>query len=172
MERDESLPKSFVLDVYYDVDLKKAQKAGIITEEQNNGPKTTKKATPVKKATPPKRPGPKSKTRTGPKSKTRPNGDDDEVIPNFSSSSDEKEDASPEPKMPKANANYIRKRPKIKLTMEDLEADDSDDEIWKENEKKTPNGNANGRNRRILPRRNARPQSQEKPQYSTESESD
>ena len=138
MEKDERLSQDFINDVYYDVDLKKASQnntTGITVAEKKNDTKdepSTPKAstTEVDKKTTP-RPGPKSKTRPGPKSRTKAfkspevksdddNDDDPEDVPDLSDT---------EEKVMKPNKDYIRKRKKLVLTMEDLEPEASDEEF-------------------------------------------
>merc|ERR1711971_989465 len=38
----------------------------------------------------------------------------------------------PDPDLPRKNENYIRKRPRLNLTLEDLEADEVEDENWQQ----------------------------------------
>ena len=82
--------------------------------------KTPKTGTP--------RPGPKSKTRPGPKSKTKAaspkaskaqSNEDSEEVPDLSDTEE----------IMKPNKEYIRKRKKLVLTMEDLEPEASDEEF-------------------------------------------
>ena len=122
MEKDERLSKDFINDVYYDVDLKKAQNnTGIEKKEPKDESSTPKQSiTEVEKKTP--KPGPKSKTRPGPKSRTKAKSpvpdEDPEDIPDLS-----------DEEIMKPNKEYIRKRKKLVLTMEDLEPEASDEEF-------------------------------------------
>lgn len=180
MEKDDRISKEFVSDVYYDVDLKKAQNAGLQPgvkpdsdsapedeksdeENENKSDFSDEKSSKSYDKTP--KVGPRSKTRPVPKSRmkqTEPETEiDNEDIPDFSSSDDEskkrKETAAvqpiksknsvkkPGPKSAKkaslfdrTNTHYVRKRPKMSLTLEDLEdGDGSEDENWSSSKKES-----------------------------------
>lgn len=179
MEKDSSLSKDFILDVYYDIDLKKAQNAGAAAKQPliNNGSSNTPK--PVQKKTDQKVTVSDKKRKPGPKSKTRPpSSDENSDIPDFSDSENKPSNKdSEEEEEPRINKNYIRKRPKINLTMEDLEAGSEDD--WdkspdsskkKRSNKKTSHSST--AKKRVMPRRQAaRAAKQKNAEFSEEDES-
>ena len=136
----------FCLQVYYDVDNQTED-----VEHNSDKKSISKKAETISKKTddtagPGEKSGPslKKKYRPGPKSKTRPKEpapkkrkvknfseddedtiDEEDDLPDLSASGDDSD-----PQMPRKNENYIRKRKPMKLTIEDLERDEIDDENW------------------------------------------
>lgn len=196
MEKDSSLSKDFILDVYYDIDLKKAQNAGVAIPAKppqiNNGNSTNdtpKPATPTtQKKTDQKVTGSdKKRKKPGPKSKTRPPSSEEEEqnnedeIPDFSDNDKKSKDSDDEVVKPRTNKNYIRKRPKINLTMEDLEANSEDeDKNWDKSPDSTKTRSRNGKTpqaggakKRVMPRRQAARAAKQKPdEFSDEEESD
>jgi len=143
--------------------------------------------TGIKKTVGKYKPGPKSKTRpkeVEKKKKQRSvkqksdDSEEDDDVPDLSSdlSSDESGKKStgrksPDPKMPRQNENYIRKRRPLNLTLEDLEADEAEDENWKgsRSDIKANDGDGNGSEKksRVMPKRRA---AEEKATFSDESE--
>ena len=113
-------------------------------EVQKSSGTPTSQKTPSAQKTP--KPGPKSKTRPGPKSRTKTpkspvrKEDSEEDVPDLSGDED----------VLKPNKNYIRKRKKLVLTMEDLEPEVSDEEFTassKKSKSQTP---------RTMPKRGAK----------------
>jgi len=146
----------------------------------NNSAKTG-----IKKTVGKYKPGPKSKTRpkeVEKKKKQRKQKSDDseeeedDDVPDLSSdlSSDEsakksKGRKSPDPKMPRQNENYVRKRKPLNLTLEDLEADEAEDENWEgsRSNAKANKFRKNGIKPRETPKRRA---AEKKATFSDESE--
>lgn len=139
----------------------------------------------VKKPVGKYKPGPKSKTRPKEvekkkkqrKQKSDDSKEEDDDIPDLSSdlSSDEAArkskngQKSSNPKMPRQNENYVRKRKPLNLTLEDLEADEAEDENWNggRSDTKANKSSGNGKKSRQTPKRKA---AEKKATFSDESE--
>ena len=191
---DQSRPVTFncfYLQVYYDVDNQKeddeqnsdkkstSKKAETSTEKANDIPVPVAKSCPSLKKK--YKPGPKSKTRPKePVSKKRKvknfsededNTTDEEKdeLPDLSEASGD--DSDDDPQMPRKNENYIRKRKPMKLTIEDLERDEIDDDNWKGSRSLVKDASKGVKKTRQMPtRRVASKQTTERPCFSDESD--
>merc|ERR1711971_1473449 len=78
----------------------------------------------------------------------------------------------PDPDLPRKNENYIRKRPRLNLTLEDLEADEVEDENWQQGLSTAGKSDkvaaiGEGKKTRVMPRRRV---AEKKATFSDESE--